>query len=208
MENESRLQGLLNSASDWLGEQEWFGQLKTKWEELDTESRLYIKAGSLVGGLLFLLFLVLSAVWSVHSLKSELADKTELVSSIQAANDELRRLRDETAGSPAASPGAATVGNGTWTSYFETVGGTAGLDKSMLTVSGDKPGTTTEQAKETLYDLSLKHVSIKQVVRYAFSLENGTRPVKLRNLAIDTHADPEGYMDATLAVSGFALITK
>jgi len=209
MENESRLRQLINSASDWLNEQEWFGQLKTKWEELDTQSRLYVKAGGLAGGLLLLLMFVLSAVWSVHSLKTELAEKTELVTSIQSASDELRRLREETASSPAASSAtAAPAGNGTWSSYFETVGSTAGLDKTMLTVSSDKPGATSEQAKESLYDLSLKHVSIKQVVRYAFGLENGTRPVKLRNLLIDTHADPQGYMDATLAVSAFALITK
>jgi hypothetical protein len=153
------------------------------------------------------MLLVLSAVWSVHSLKKELADKTELVSSIQTANEELRRLRDETAGSPAASAGAA-AGGGTWTSYFESIGTGVGLDKSMLTVSGDKAGATTDQAKESLYDLTLKHVSIKQVVRLAFGIENGSRPAKLRNLSIDTHADPQGYMDATLAVSGFALITK
>lgn len=208
MENESRFQPWLTGISDWLGEQEWFNQLKAKWEELEPQNRVYFKAGGVAGALLFLMMLVLSAVWSVHSLKNELADKTELVASIQAANDELRRLKDETAGSAAASAGAAAGGGGTWTSYFENVGNTVGVDKTSLTVSNDKPGATSEQAKESLYDLSLKHVSIKQVVRYAFSIENGSRPVKLRNLSIDTHADPQGYMDATLAVSAFALITK
>jgi hypothetical protein len=208
MENDSRFQQWLNSVTEWLNEQEWFGQLKAKWEELEPQNRVYVKAGGVVGGLLFLMMLVLSAVWSVHSLKNELADKTALVASIQSANDEMRRLKDETAGSAAASAGAAAGGGGTWTSYFENVGNTVGVDKTSLTVSGDRAGAVTDQAKESLYDLSLKHVSIKQVVRYAFGVENGSRPVKLRNLSIDTHADPQGYMDATLAVSAFALITK
>ncbi len=204
MGSDSMFQQWITSVSDWLGEQEWFQQLKGKWEELDPQSRLYVKAGAASGSVLLFFILVLSAVWSVHSLKNELAEKTELLSQIQSANDELRRLRDETAG--AAAAGAQQTGP--WPAYFESVGTGAGLDKATLTVSGEKPGATSDQAKEGLYDLGLKHVSIKQVVRFAFGLENGARPVKLRNLSIDTHADPEGYMDATLAVSAFALITK
>lgn len=204
MESDSRFQQWLTSVTDWLNEQEWFNQLKAKWEELDPQSRVYLKAAGVGGGFLLLLIFVFSAIWSVHSLKNELADKQELLTSIQSANEELRRLRDETAGSPA----AAAAGGGNWSSYFEGVGTSAGVEKSSLVVSNEKPGANSEQAKETLYDVSLKHVSIKQIVRVAFGLENGTRPVKLRNLAIDTHADPQGYMDATLAVSAFALITK
>ena len=62
-----------------------------------------------------------------------------------------------------------------------------------------------DQAKEAMFDLKLKHVTIRQVVRYAFFLESGGKPVKLRNLTIDTKGDPSGYLDATLAVSGFAV---
>jgi hypothetical protein len=205
MENESRFSQWMTSVTDWLGEQEWYLQLKAKWEELDPQSRVYLKAGAAGGSALLLLILFFSAVWSVHSLKSELADKQGLLSSIQSANEELRRLKDEASGSPAA--GAATA-SGSWGSYFESLGQAAGVDKSSLSISSDKAGTTTELAKETLFDVALKHVSIKQVVRYAFNVENGNRPVKLRNLSIDTHADPQGYMDATLAVSAFALINK
>jgi hypothetical protein len=204
MESNSRFQQMMTSLSDWLSEQEWFRQLKGKWEELDAQSRTYLKAAGAGGAVLIVLMMLLSAVWNVHSLKGELADKQELLTHIQTANEELRRLRDETSGSAAAGGG----GGGPWAPYFETVGTNAGLEKATLTIGGDKPGATSDQAKETLYDLNLKHVSIKQVVRYAFGIENGARPVKLRNLSIDTHADPEGYMDATLSVSAFALITK
>jgi hypothetical protein len=204
MESNSRFQQWSSSASDWLNEQEWFRQLKAKWEEVDPQSRTYIKAAGAGGAVLIVFGMLFSAIWNVHSLKSDLADKQQLLTLIQNANEELRRLRDETAGSPAANGG----GGGPWAPYFETVGANAGVDKAALTISPEKPGANSDQAKETLYDLSLKHVSIKQIVRYAFGLENGSRPVKLRNLSIDTHADPEGYMDATLSVSGFALVTK
>lgn len=204
MESNSRIQQWMTSVTDWLNEQEWYGQLKTKWEELDPQSRTYVKAGGVGASVLLVLIMLISAVWSVHSLKGELSDKQDLLSQINAANEEMRRLRDETSVSAAAAGGAT----GPWPAYFETIGGNAGVDKASLTISGDKPGTATDQAKETLYDLNLKHVSIKQIVRLAFGLENGSRPVKLRNLAIDTQADPQGYMDATLSVSAFALINK
>jgi hypothetical protein len=195
---------MLTQFSDWLGEQEWFKQLKAKWEELDPQSRTYVKAGAAFGSVLLTLILLLSAVWSVHSLKNELAEKQELLTHIQNGYEELRRLREESSGLSAGGGGGA----GPWPAYIETVGTNAGVDKSAYSLSPEKSGATSDQAKETLIDLSLKHVSIKQIVRFAFGLENGSRPVKLRNLAIDTNADPEGYMDATLSISAFALITK
>ena len=51
-------------------------------------------------------------------------------------------------------------------------------------------------------------MNIKQVVRYAASLESGSRPIKLRNLLIDTKTDPSGYLDATLALSAFTLVEQ
>lgn len=205
MENESRLKQWKSSVFEFLSEQPFVQQLKTKWEELDPNSRQYLKVGGAGATVLLLLIFVISSVWSVHSLKKELNEKQELLSTIQTANEELRRLREVTSSLPSAGGGS---GVGAWPSYFETVGASTGIDKASLNVGDEKPGAEGETAKETLFDVSVKHVSIKQVVRYAFGLENGTRPVKLRNLSIDTKADPAGYMDATFSVSGFAMVNK
>jgi hypothetical protein len=203
MESESRLKEWLGSVSEKLNEQEWFQQLKAKWDELDPASKGYLKAGGLGGGILLLLIIVISSIWSVHSLKSELQEKQELLSMIQSANEELRALRETTSNVPAG--GAA---GGTWQSHFESVAGAAGIDKAAMTIGPEKPGSSSDTTKEALYDVALKHVSIKQVVRFAHALESGARPVKLRNMTIDTQSDKEGYMDATLNLSGFALVAK
>ncbi|MGK5084640.1 hypothetical protein WDW37_15195 [Bdellovibrionota bacterium FG-1] len=200
---ENKLQEWLSSVSEWLGEQSWFQQLKGKWDELDPPSKSYLKAGGLGALTLSVILLVISSLWSIHSLKSELNEKQDLLSMIQSANEELRRLKETNGNVP--SPAA---GGGTWQNYFESLAAGVGIDKTSLTVGTEKPGPANEITKETLYDVSLKHVSIKQVVRYAHGLENGVRPVKLRNLQIDTKGDAEGYMDATLALSGFILVTK
>ena len=40
MESSSRLSEWMGSVTDWLGEQEWFQQLKGKWDELDAQSAI------------------------------------------------------------------------------------------------------------------------------------------------------------------------
>jgi hypothetical protein len=188
----------LHAVTDFLNEQAWFQQVKAKWEELDPQSRGYLKIAGSASAALIVLYLILSSVWGVHKLKKDLSEKTDLLALIDNANTEIRRLRDS--GTPPPAPPA-----GSWSSYFETVASNAGIDKSILTVSAEKPGNTGEVAKEALYDLSLKKTTIRQVVKYAYTLENGSQPVKLRNLSIDTNADPSGYMDATISVSTFTL---
>lgn len=190
---------LINTISDKLSEQEWFQQLKGKWEELDPQSRSYLKMAGFASGVLLFVYLTFSSLWGVHELKRELADKADLLGVVQGANEELRRLRE--------GGGSINAEVGNWNNYFEsTAAQSAGIDKSMLTISAEKPGATSDVAKESMYDIAMKKVTIKQVVKYAFQLENGNRPVKVRNISINTNADPEGFMDATLAVSGFSLI--
>lgn len=201
MENDSRFGRLKSNVGDKLAEQVWFQQLKAKWEELDPQSRLYLKAAGGGGSALLVLIVLISSIWSVHKLKIQFAEKTDLLAQIQSANDELRRLRDST---PAAGASAQKE-QGAWSAFFEMTAAGAGIEKAALSVSTEQPGATSDQAKESLFDLSLKHVTIKQAVRFAFQIENGVRPVKLRNLLIDTKSDPSGYMDATLSVSAFAL---
>jgi hypothetical protein len=189
----------VNTISDKLSEQEWFQQLKGKWEELDPQSRSYLKMAGFASAVILFLYLVFSSIWSVHELKRDLADKVDLLNVVQGANEELHRLRDN-----GGAQVNAEVGN--WGTYFESTATPLGIEKTALTVSAEKPGTSSEVAKESLYDIGMKKVTIKQIIKFAFQLENGTRPVKMRNISINTNADPEGYMDATLSVSGFSLI--
>ncbi|HAR43416.1 MAG TPA: hypothetical protein DCS07_12430 [Bdellovibrionales bacterium] len=203
MENSSRLTQLLATIGDKLSEQLWFQQLKGKWDELDGQSRFYLKILGGGSSVLILLIFIFTAVYGVYAIKSEYKVKSDLLLSLQAANDELRLLRESTA-----SAGTPSASAGPWQPYFETTAQSMGLDKGALTISPEKPGASTDTIKEVLIDISLKHVNIRQIARYAFNLETGARPIKLRNLTIDTKSDPAGYMDATLAVSGFSLLTK
>jgi hypothetical protein len=189
---------------DQLQDQQWYQEGRTKWEELDPQSRTYLKFGGAGALAVAAMFLVFSAYLSVRSIRTELTDKNDLINVIQSANDEMRRLKESTPGaSQGGRPGEDD--KAPWPQYLESTAGSAGIDKASLTISNEKAGATTDMAKETLMDITVKHVNIKQVVRYAFSLENGARPVKLRNLSIDTKNDPSGWIDASLSISGFTL---
>ncbi len=140
-------------------------------------------------------------------MKKELTEKNELVTLIQSATNEMRQLKDS------APAGARTQngGNGPWAPFLEQVATSSGIDKAALTVANEKTAPQPKDApkeggtKETLMDVTLKKVNIKQVIRFINSLENGSRPVKLRALSIDTKNEATGYLDAVLSISGFSL---
>jgi len=204
MENNSAAGTWFSRLSDRLNDQVWFQQLKGKWDELDPQNKKYLQTALVIVVSLLIMFVVFGSFYKVHKLKKEVAEKNELLQLIQNANDEMRKLRE-------ATPGAAIGGrageqkNAPWGTYFESIAVASGLEKTTLTTSTEKPGNTGDLAKEYLYDISLKHVTIRQIVRFAFYLENGARPVKLRNITIDTKSDPTGYMDTTLSISAFTL---
>jgi general secretion pathway protein M len=200
MESSSKISQWMTSVSDWLNDQEWFQQIRGKWDELDAQSRMYLKFAMGGGLAALLLFMTLSYAWGVRRQRLELGEKNDLLTLMKNAGDEVRRLRDANAAfNPAEGESSA------WGPYLETQAGTAGIEKASMTISPEKTGTGSELAKESMIEVALKHVSIRQIVRLAFQLENGTRPVKLRNLVVDTKADPTGYMDATLHLSAFNL---
>lgn len=206
MNDKSRFGQILDSISEWLNDQTWFQELRGKWDELDPQSRMYLQfvgAGIASFGVAFML---LSFTWSVHSTRSELKNKSELLSMLQSANDESKALREvSSAISLNASSGATAEA---WPIYLENTAATSGIPKSSLSISDSKPGSSSDVSKESLYEVSMKKINIRQAVRYAQNLQSGPRPVKLRGLTIDTQPDASGYLDVTLSLSTFALLPK
>ncbi|MFZ9596515.1 MAG: hypothetical protein ACO3A2_10610 [Bdellovibrionia bacterium] len=197
-----KLKALMDQFQQWLGEQVWAQQLQEKWDELDQQSKLYVQLVGAALGVLFGVFLILSAIWSVHSLKKEYQEKQNLLSSLQSSMEELRRLEDQI---PPTAQSSSKEGSTSWSEYLEALAAGSGMDKTHFTLSPEKLGNSSERSKEFLFDISLKHISIKHLIQYIVSLENGAKPVKLRNLSVNTNNDPAGFIDASLAVSAFKI---
>ena len=196
----AKIKDLYQKSIDKLVEQSWFQELKSKWEELDHQSRLYLKYAA--WGLVSLagIIIVLTSVFSVRSLRNEVQDKQTLLTLIKNSNDEIRQLRDSSAGG-----GQNRDSSQTWEAYIYSTGQSIGVEQGVLTVGSERSpsGQGTELFKESLIDLDLKHVNIRQVVRLAHILETGARPIKLRAMTIDAQEDLSGYLNAKLTVSAF-----
>lgn len=196
------------SFKDWLAEQEWAQEIKTKWEELDAETRTYLKMGAAAGGVLLVLGTFLGLGLKNRSLKSELREKQKLLTFLQESNDELRKLKEVIPPQGSSEANSGTAGGQAWQPFFDLQAAQAGIDRAAISYSNEKLGPSGLFAKETQFDITLSHVNLKQVVRFSYGLENGGKPVKLRSLTIDTKGDPSGYLDASLQVSGFLLNSK
>jgi hypothetical protein len=202
MDISSQVSSITGPLSEWLGEQGWYQELKTKWDELDPQSRTYLQITGAILSTALLLYMIFSFVWGVHSLRNEVNTKSEILLSLQSASEELKKLQAVNV-----TLSGAGVNNDPWPTYFESTAAPIGITKSNLTLSESKAGPANDMSKEVLFDLSVKKVNIHQMVRFAYALENGARPVKLRNLVINTEPDMSGYLDATLSVSAFTINT-
>ena len=199
----TRLTDALSGALDKIAGQVWFQELKSKWEELDPQSRMSLKLASVALTLMGLVFLIFSSIWGVYSLKQELKDKKVLLTVLQSANDEMQALKDRLP--PTSTSLGPDVSETPWATYFEGITTGLNLDKTLVSIGQEKAGDTTDESKEAIYEITLKHVNIKQVVRFALAVETGARPVRIRNMAIDTKEDPSGYIDATFLLSSFTM---
>jgi hypothetical protein len=197
MESESRFQQIWSQFVEKLNEQVWFQQIKSKWDELDPQSRTYLGLGGV--GALVLGTLLLLGIWSwnVNGTMREVAEKSDLLGQLQSANDEVRRLKE-------AAGGGMQAGEGGWSAFIGAQAAQVGIDPAALTVGEEKAGATTDLAKESLIEVSAKKVNLRQLVRLAFGLESAGRPVKLRALTVDTRGEDTGWLDATLQLSAFA----
>ncbi len=210
MNSESKLSQLLNQFRDQVTQavqdSPLVQQLKSKFDELEPRSRNQVTGGAVGGILLLIVLVVVNASMSVRTLKQNLAEKNELVRLLQSANEDLRRLKEE-----ASLAGISTQAGGSgeappaWNAHFETTATSAGIQKDAIAISGEKAGTTGEQTRESLFDITLKKVNLRQLARFATSIESGSKPVKIRNLTIDAKPDGSAWLDATVSVSAFSL---
>lgn len=196
------MNNFLQKLVDGIQEQPTFQKLRAKWDELDAQSRTYLQGAAAVGGVLLVGWATVGSWWKVHSIRGEIADKEEIIRMVQGASDEMRELRDRIPPSRSAEPDSQP-----WNAYFESVAGTAGLDKANMEISTESAGQVRELSKESFFEISLKKVNVKQLTRFSFQVENGARPVKIRRLSVETKPDLSGYLDAKISVAVYTMKT-
>lgn len=194
----------LENFRETLSEQEWWNTLKSKWDELDSKTRSVLAWAGAISFIATIAGALILGTISVKKLKKDLDEKNLIATQLDHASQEMRALREKNSNLRF----AGESDNTNLGTYFIAKASTFGVDQTKVTVSAPKPGTENDLSKETLYDIQLKKVSLKQVVRLSHALENGDRIVKLKNLQIENISDPKGYLDAKLSLSTFAPVSE
>jgi hypothetical protein len=200
------VQQLLDTLEQSLNDTPAYQTLKAKYDELDQRSKESAKVGAVLVVALIGISLLFSASSRVNQLKADLEEKNDLVRLLQDSNDELRQLKDAAAaagmfGSAEDQKQAATA----WNSHFESLANNTGVPKESLSIGGEKPGASGEQTRESLIDITIKKINVRQLSRFANALESGSKPVKIRAMTIDSKPDGSAWLDVTLSLSAFSM---
>lgn len=186
-----------NRVLEWLESQPAFGRLKSKWEELDPKAQLWVRMGG--AGLLGLVVAIvaLTQYWSARSARNEYEDKAALLALIDSSADELRSLRS--------ASGLSDESAESWSAYVQaTSAPTAATVEEKPVALPTRRGAAPPSRVETLVQVSVAELNLRQLTRVVYQLENGRRPLKLRELTITAKDDLSGYLSAQMTFSGYS----
>ncbi|MBI3558617.1 MAG: hypothetical protein HY074_20300 [Deltaproteobacteria bacterium] len=188
----------LDTLLEQIRDSETYQQIKLKYDELDSRTKLYVNLGA-VAGVVFVVFLSLViSMAKLNGLKSEINDREDLIGYLQRSGDQIKQLqaaqRNSHSQSDTSSPFGSLVNNALQT---------LGIDPSKVDVGSEHPGSQTKTAAETLLDVKLTQVNLRQIQQLLFSLgeQGALRGISFKDLTIDTKGDPSGWMDANFVVS-------
>lgn len=184
----------LSNMMDRVQEQEWFQQLSNSYQQLSPEQQNAVKFGSIGGIFLLLVFLIYSASSSANSVKTEYFEKQELLTLVNQAGDELRRLKGQNSG----FSGAAQQ---SWKAVLQTIASGQGLQPEALQVTKESAGTSQTMIQETLIEATLQGVQIRPLVQILYQIEHNSPPMKLKGMQVEPGA--EGLLNAKLLLSGY-----
>ena len=179
-------------------ESEAVEKLRAKWQELDPQSQTYLKWAGAAGILLIFGGASLGTLIWVRGLKSDLNQKMEVLTLINAANQEFRNLQ-------ALTGDRAVGGKPNWKEVANSALSRAAIDTENAQIGGEKDLKPGASSTETLFEVQLRRINIRKLVSVAHELENNSeQPVKIRAMQVETDGG-EGHLNVKLFASGFAV---
>ncbi len=176
----------------------WLARIRAAIDDLNPRERLLVlaAAGTLA------LFLVMLGV--VRPLLSASAGASNRVVAAEQELEAVRRLRaqyDEVNARLATTE--ARIRSGPQKSIFTTLESLA--SQAAVKVDAMEPRTTpaSEEYSETKVQVSLKNVTLSQLVTYLHRIESSDQVLSIKSLRIRTRTDKPGLLDVTFSVSTF-----
>jgi hypothetical protein len=183
------------SVLEKIKEQEFYQQLQASYQQLSAEQQTQLKWGSAGIGFLVLFWLIFSVIKASNGAREEYYEKQEMARVINDASDEIRRLKGQ-------SSGIVSSGGKDWKSIIEQRGTSIGIPRESLEVTKEGAGASLNVIQESLLELKLKNVQLRPLVQFLTQIEQGSPPMKLKGLQIETGAE-EGKLSARVNLSGY-----
>lgn len=189
----------LDKILDQIRDSEAFQQVKGKYDELDSQAKLYVNLGAFAA-MVFLIFLTLViSMARLSHLKSDLTEREELIGYLQTSSDQIKQLKAQQASSRGLDTSTPLP------SFISTVATNNRIDPSKVEVGSERPGAADKDAVETLLDVKLSQVNLRQISQFLFALtdQGSARGLNIKDLNIDTKGDASGWMDASITVASY-----
>lgn len=183
-----------------IKESEAYLQIKEKYDELDTRTKITIQLGA-VGGVAFMILLsVLTGIAKVSTLKGSIDETEALIGYLQHSSDSIRQLKMQ-----AQSAASSVDAGGSLGDFASSLLGPSNIDPARAEIASERDGSEEKDTKEILVDVKLSQVNLRQVSRFMINaIEEGKkRSVAIKELNVDTKGDPSGYMDAQVTLAAY-----
>jgi type II secretory pathway component PulM len=183
------------SAVDSFKDSSTYQALNNSYQQLSPEHQTYVRWGGIAASVFLLFYLIFSATQAANSVKDEYYQKQELLTVMNQAGDEIRRLK----GQNSSFSGGGAEQN--WRGVLANVASGQGLAPDALQIAKESAGSSQTMIQETLIEAELKGVFIRPLVQFIYQIEHNSPPMKLKGLQVEPGA--EGQLNARLVLSGF-----
>jgi len=167
-------------------------KLRQKFSELDTQTQSYVIIGSFAAFVLFLLVTFFTLWGKTISVKNQIAEMETTIQYVQKAAVKIDELRSQ-AQSQGIEPLLEDIdANAPVPAFLERASQKSLIAKGNVEVGSAATGGATE--------LKLNKISLTQLVRMLFIIENAGGGTSVEKLNVDAKDDTEGYLWATMTV--------
>ncbi len=179
---------------------EAYQQLRSKYDELDSQKKLILNIAFAVGVVLFILSPLFYGLGSLRGLKNDLETREELIGYLQSSADRIRQYRAQSA---AQSEGQKI--EGPLNQWAEEVLIAANIDRTRAEISAERTSQDTKEYSEVLLDIKLSQINLRQLTRLLFQFSEKGKPLHLvvRDLTVDTKSELTGFLDTTMTLVAY-----
>lgn len=195
-----KLKDTLQRIWDRIRESDAVTQLKAKYDDLDTDRKLYVNLVAVAAMSLIVVVTTMTAIARINSLKAEANEKEELIGFLQQSADQIRSLKAQQS-----QLGRGIDINSPISTFIDSIITNLDFDRKKVEVSNERNGQDEKDIREFLVDVKFTQTNLRQLVRFLFQIteQSEVRHLNIKNLDIDTKNDASGYMDATVTLSAF-----